>query len=76
VRSQQRAERAIAEGFYAQEITPITLPDGHVVDRDDGPRPGTTYEKLADLKPVFREEGTVTAGNCCALNNGAGPSWS
>ncbi len=71
LRSQQRAERAIASGFFAREITPVTLPDGRVVDRDDGPRPGTTYEKLAELKPVFRPEGTVTAGNCCPLNDGA-----
>jgi acetyl-CoA C-acetyltransferase len=71
VQSQQRAERAIAEGFYAREITPITLPDGTVVAHDDGPRPGTVYDKLATLRPVFREHGTVTAGNCCALNDGA-----
>ncbi len=71
VRSQQRAERAIAEGFFAREITPLELPGGSVVDADDGPRPGTTYEKVATLKPVFRERGTVTAGNACPLNDGA-----
>jgi acetyl-CoA C-acetyltransferase len=71
VASQQRAERAIADGFYAREITPVTLGDGTVVDRDDGPRPGTTYDKLVGLNPVFREHGTVTAGNCCPLNDGA-----
>jgi acetyl-CoA C-acetyltransferase len=70
-RSQQRAERAIAAGFFAREITPVTLPDGRVVDADDGPRPGTTPEKLAALRPVFREGGTVTAGNACPLNDGA-----
>ena len=71
VRSQQRAEAAIAEGFFAREITPVTLPDGTVVDADDSPRPGTTYEKVAALRPVFREDGTVTAGNACPLNDGA-----
>ena len=70
-RSQQRAERAIASGFFAREITAVTLPDGRVVDTDDGPRPGTTYEKLAALKPAFRAGGTVTAGNACPLNDGA-----
>lgn len=69
--SQQRAEAAIERGFFAREITPVTLPNGAVVDRDDGPRPGTTVEKLAGLKPVFRENGTVTAGNACPLNDGA-----
>ena len=49
----------------------MTLPDGSVVSADDGPRPGTTLEKIAALKPVFREHGTVTAGNCCPLNDGA-----
>jgi acetyl-CoA C-acetyltransferase len=71
VRSQQRAERAIADGFFAKEIVPAELPDGSKVDRDDGPRPGTTYEKVAALKPVFRVDGTVTAGNSCPLNDGA-----
>jgi acetyl-CoA C-acetyltransferase len=70
-RSQQRTEQAIADGFFAREITAVTLPDGRVVDTDDGPRPGTTYEKLAALQPVFREDGTVTAGNACPLNDGA-----
>jgi acetyl-CoA C-acetyltransferase len=71
VRSQNLAEKAIADGFWAREITPVTLPDGTVVSADDGPRPGTTIEKVAALKPVFRPDGTVTAGNCCALNDGA-----
>src|SRR6202522_2311128 len=71
VRSQNLAEKAIADGFWAREITPVTLPDGTVVAADDGPRPGTTIEKVAALKPVFRPDGTVTAGNCCPLNDGA-----
>src|SRR5216683_715309 len=71
VRSQNLAEKAIANGFWQREITPVTLPDGSVVAADDGPRPGTTIEKLAALKPVFRPDGTVTAGNCCPLNDGA-----
>ncbi len=70
-RSQQRAEQAIADGFWSREITPVTLPDGSVVAADDGPRPGTTVEKLAGLDPVFRPDGTVTAGNACPLNDGA-----
>ena len=71
VRSQNLAEKAIANGFWQREITPVTLPDGSVVTADDGPRPGTTMEKVAALKPVFRPDGTVTAGNCCPLNDGA-----
>jgi acetyl-CoA C-acetyltransferase len=71
VRSQNLAERAIADGFWAREITPVTLPSGSVVSTDDGPRPGVTYEKVAELKPVFRPDGRVTAGNCCPLNDGA-----
>ncbi len=71
VRSQNLAEKAIANGFWQREIIPVTLPDGSVVAADDGPRPGTTIEKVAALKPVFRPDGTVTAGNCCALNDGA-----
>jgi acetyl-CoA C-acetyltransferase len=71
VRSQNLAEKAIANGFWAREITPVTLPDGTVVSADDGPRPGVTMEGVAGLKPVFRPDGTVTAGNCCPLNDGA-----
>ncbi|HKN98875.1 MAG TPA: acetyl-CoA C-acetyltransferase [Pseudonocardiaceae bacterium] len=71
VRSQNLAEKAIAAGFWAREITPITLPDGTEVAKDDGPRPGVTYEKTSTLKPVFRPDGRVTAGNCCPLNDGA-----
>jgi acetyl-CoA C-acetyltransferase len=70
-RSQQRAEAAIAAGFFAREIVPVELADGTVIAADDGPRPGTTYEKVAALKPVFRTDGTVTAGNSCPLNDGA-----
>ncbi|GAA2233169.1 acetyl-CoA C-acetyltransferase [Promicromonospora sukumoe] len=70
-RSQQRAQAAIASGFWARDITPVTLPDGTVVSADDGPRPGTTVEKLATLEPVFRPDGSVTAGNACPLNDGA-----
>jgi acetyl-CoA C-acetyltransferase len=71
VRSQNLAVQRIEEGFWAREITPVTLPDGTVVAADDGPRPGTTLEALASLKPVFRPDGTVTAGNACPLNDGA-----
>jgi acetyl-CoA C-acetyltransferase len=71
VRSQNLAEAAIKAGFWAREITPVTRPDGSVVETDDGPRPGVTYEKTAALKPVFRPDGLVTAGNCCPLNDGA-----
>ncbi len=71
VRSQNLAEKALADGFWQKDITPATLPDGTVVSKDDGPRAGTTYEKVASLAPVFRPDGTVTAGNCCALNDGA-----
>lgn len=70
-RSQQRATAAIESGFFTREITPVALPDGTVVDRDDSPRPGTTVEVLATLEPVFVPEGTVTAGNACPLNDGA-----
>jgi acetyl-CoA C-acetyltransferase len=71
VRSQNLAEKAIVDGFWAREITPVTTPDGTVVEADDGPRAGVTYEAVAQLLPVFRPDGLVTAGNCCALNDGA-----
>lgn len=71
VRSQNLAEKAIADGFWAKDITPVTLPDGSVVSLDDGPRAGVTYEAVSQLKPVFRPDGTITAGNCCPLNDGA-----
>jgi acetyl-CoA C-acetyltransferase len=69
--SQHRAVASQENGFFAREITPVTVPDGRVVSVDDGPRPGTTLEKLAELKPVFRPDGKVTAGNSCPLNDGA-----
>jgi acetyl-CoA C-acetyltransferase len=71
VRSQNLAEKAINNGFFERDITPVTLPDGTVVSKDDGPRAGTTLEKVSQLQPVFRPDGTVTAGNCCPLNDGA-----
>jgi acetyl-CoA C-acetyltransferase len=71
VRSQNRAEAAIASGFWAQDITPVTRPDGTVVTADDGPRAGVTIEAVSALDPVFRPNGTVTAANCCPLNDGA-----
>ncbi len=70
-RSQQRAVAAQENGFFEREITPVPLADGTVVAKDDGPRAGTTVEKLATLKPVFRPDGEVTAGNACPLNDGA-----
>ncbi|GLZ55168.1 acetyl-CoA C-acetyltransferase [Actinomycetospora sp. NBRC 106378] len=71
VRSQNLAEQSAADGFWAREITPVTLPDGSVVAADDSPRAGTTYEAVAGLKPVFRPDGRITAGNACPLNDGA-----
>ncbi|MFE3886555.1 acetyl-CoA C-acetyltransferase [Streptomyces lydicus] len=71
VRSQNLAEKAINDGFWEREITPVTLPDGTVVSKDDGPRAGVTVEGVSGLKPVFRPDGLVTAGNCCPLNDGA-----
>src|SRR5438132_6943776 len=71
VRSQNMAEKALANGFWQRDITPLTLPGGTVVAADDGPRAGTTLEKVATLQPVFRPDGTVTPGNCCPLNDGA-----
>ena len=69
--SQQRAQRAIADGFWHDDITPVTLPDGTVVTADDGPRAGVTLEGMAALPPAFRPDGRVTAGNACPLNDGA-----
>ena len=69
--SQQRATAALERGFFDREITPITTPDGTVVSKDDGIRPGTTVEGLSGLKPVFRPDGKITAGNACPLNDGA-----
>ena len=70
-RSQQRAVQSQKNGFFEREIIPVTLADGTVVTKDDGPRAGTTVEGLSQLKPVFREGGTITAGNACPLNDGA-----
>ncbi|MBK0866654.1 MAG: acetyl-CoA C-acetyltransferase [Saccharopolyspora sp.] len=71
VRSQNLAEKAIANGFWSREITPVTTPSGQIVDSDDGPRAGVTKEAVSGLKPVFRPDGRITAANCCALNDGA-----
>ena len=71
VRSQELAVASQENGFFEREIIPVTRPDGTVVTRDDGPRPGTTLEKLSTLPPVFREGGSITAGNACPLNDGA-----
>ena len=69
--SQTRAVASAENGFFEREIVPVTTPEGMVVSKDDGPRPNTTLEGLAQLKPAFREGGTVTAGNACPLNDGA-----
>ena len=71
VRSQERAVASIDNGFFEREIVPVTLPDGSVVSTDDGPRRGTTLEGLSQLKPAFRPDGEITAGNACPLNDGA-----
>jgi len=71
VRSQNLAQEAIANGFWEREITPVRTPAGDLVERDDGPRSGATLEGVRELKPVFRPDGTVTAANCCPLNDGA-----
>jgi acetyl-CoA C-acetyltransferase len=71
VKSQNAAVKARENGFFDREIIPVPLPNGEMFTKDDGPRPGTTVEVLANLKPVFREDGTVTAGNSCPLNDGA-----
>ncbi|MFD4422919.1 acetyl-CoA C-acetyltransferase [Agromyces sp. NPDC058484] len=71
VRSQNRAEQAAARGFWERDITPVSLNDGTVVAKDDGPRSGVTLEGVSGLQPVFRPHGTVTAANCCPLNDGA-----
>lgn len=70
-RSQELAVAAQESGFFDKEIAPVTLADGTVVSKDDGPRASSTIEKLATLQGVFREGGTVTAGNACPLNDGA-----
>ena len=69
--SQDRASENVKNGFFEDEITPLTLADGTVVSKDDCPREGTTLEGLASLKPAFRPDGQITAGNACPLNDGA-----
>ena len=71
LQSQQRAVAAQESGFFAREIIPVPLGDGAEMTKDDGPRADTSLEKLASLKPVFRDDGSVTAGNACPLNDGA-----
>src|SRR3989442_2509308 len=71
VKSQNAAVGARENGFFDREIIPVPLPNGEMFTKDDGPRPGTTMEELATLKPAFREDGTGTAGNSCPLNDGA-----
>ncbi|MET0565786.1 MAG: acetyl-CoA C-acyltransferase [Acidimicrobiia bacterium] len=70
-RSQDLAVEAQKNGFFDREITPIEVPDGRTISSDDGPRPNTTIEKLAELPPVFKPDGAVTAGNSCPLNDGS-----
>src|SRR5829696_3113096 len=70
-RSQELAVESQENGFFDREIVALTLPDGTTVAKDDGPRPGSTLEKLSQLDPVFKEDGKVTAGNSCPLNDGA-----
>jgi acetyl-CoA C-acetyltransferase len=70
-RSQELAVRSQEDGYFDREIVPVTLPDGTQVAKDDGPRPSSTLEKLAELDPAFKEGGKVTAGNSCPLNDGA-----
>ena len=72
--SQERAVAAQESGVFDREIVPVTLADGTVVSKDDGPRADSTVEKLGGLKPAFKEDGTVTAGNSCPLNDGAAAS--
>ena len=71
LRSQARAVDAQDSGFFDREVIPVPLAAGGVMTRGDGPRRGTTLDKLASLAPVFREDGTGTAGNLCPLNDGA-----
>src|SRR5581483_6328960 len=70
-RSQQLAVANQESGYWDGEITPVKLPNGDVMTKDDGPRAGTTVEKLSTLQPVFRPGGSITAGNACPLNDGA-----
>jgi len=70
-RSQELAVKSQEDGFFDREIVPVTTPDGTEVAKDDGPRASSTLEKLSQLQPAFREDGKVTAGNSCPLNDGA-----
>src|SRR3954447_7313040 len=70
-RSQELAVESRDEGFFDREIVAVELPDGSTVEKDDGPRADSTFEKLQSLKPAFKEDGRVTAGNSCPLNDGA-----
>ena len=70
-RSQELAVASQENGYFDREIVPVTLPDGTLVSKDDGPRPSSTLEKLAELDPAFKEDGKITAGNSCPLNDGA-----
>jgi len=69
--SQERAVAAQESGFFARELSPYSKEDGTIVEKDDGPRASSTYEKLQSLTPAFKEDGKVTAGNSCPLNDGA-----
>lgn len=71
VRSHNLTQKALSNGFWEHDITPVTLPDGRVISTDDGPRTGVTLESVSAMKPAFRPDGTVTAANCCSLNDGA-----
>jgi acetyl-CoA C-acetyltransferase len=70
-RSQELAVESQENGFFDREIVPVTLPDGTTTAKDDGPRAGSSLEKLSQLEPAFKEGGKVTAGNSCPLNDGA-----
>jgi acetyl-CoA C-acetyltransferase len=70
-RSQELAVQSQENGYFDREIVPVELPDGTTVAKDDGPRASSTLEKLAQLDPAFKEDGKVTAGNSCPLNDGA-----
>src|ERR671915_608982 len=70
-RSQEVAVQSQENGYFDREIVPVTLPDGSIVGKDDGPRASSSLEKLSQLEPAFREGGKVTAGNSCPLNDGA-----
>ena len=72
--SQQKCEKAVAEGKFKDEIVPVEVKGKKgsvIVDTDEGPRPGTTVETLARLKPAFKKDGIVTAGNASGINDGA-----